>query len=183
MSRSLFSAVKTCLKTVALVSCLVLVASHAVHVKVGARDACESYPACFLCTSVANCGWCASSSSASCVPGNASGPLVSPGSCASWDFYSRSCVSGAPTPPTAPPVVTTTPPAPSPPNPTQPSPPTPPQPAPPSSCSAFPDCFTCTEQAGCGFCGPTTTCEAGSAEGPYNATCSGWKWTARQCSA
>mmetsp|Transcript_34596 Transcript_34596/g.40460 ORF Transcript_34596/g.40460 Transcript_34596/m.40460 type:complete len:167 (+) Transcript_34596:40-540(+) len=138
----------------------------------GDDTSCLPYPSCFLCTAREGCGWCPSSNA--CLRGNESGPLTS--SCASWEFYSRDCVT--PPEPPSPPQTKNTTSSPSP-QPTIAPAPTPPTPV--SSCSAYSNCYTCTEKSGCGFCGATSSCESGTSSGPMEGSCSDWLWNTLQC--
>ncbi len=52
-------------------------------------------------------------------------------------------------------------------------------------CSAYGStCDGCTPNAGCGFCGATSTCESGTSSGPTSGSCAGgYVWYPMDCSA
>jgi len=49
------------------------------------------------------------------------------------------------------------------------------------NCSEHHTCFHCTDQTGCGWCGPTLSCMPGNSSGPSNGTCKGRAWQFESC--
>lgn len=50
------------------------------------------------------------------------------------------------------------------------------------ACRTSSSCGACTPRAGCGWCGATRACRAGTRTGPSNGTCDeGWAWTSTDC--
>ncbi|NCQ59467.1 MAG: hypothetical protein GW913_02210 [Myxococcales bacterium] len=54
--------------------------------------------------------------------------------------------------------------------------------APPPTC-VHSDCGSCTGEYPCGFCGDTSSCQAGSSAGPDTGSCTDWKWLVSECTA
>ncbi len=134
---------------------------------------CGAVTVCGTCTSLGPCGWCGATNT--CVPGNATGPLV--GACAaSWSFSPELCPAldaGSP-PDTGTPAPDTGAPAPDTGTPTD----------APDPCAAASTCGACTAMASCGFCGATGRCQTGGRDAPTQgpACPSGWSWISSSCS-